>query len=41
VPRLREGHRRRFSDADKTWILEEAARPDMRAAEVAAPLWHR
>jgi transposase-like protein len=35
VPRPREGHRRRFSDADKVWILEEAARPDVRAADVA------
>ena len=35
VPRPREGHRRRFSDADKVWILEEAARSGMRAAEVA------
>ena len=35
VPRPREGHRRRFSDADKAWILEEAACSGMRAAEVA------
>ena len=35
VLRPREGHRRRFSDADKRWILEEAARPDASAAEVA------
>lgn len=35
VPRPREGHRRRFSGADKRWILEEAARPDVSAAEVA------
>ena len=35
VPRPREGHRRRFSAADKAWILEEAARPGMRGAEVA------
>jgi Transposase len=35
VPRPREGHRRRFSDADKQWILDEAARPDASAAEVA------
>jgi Transposase len=35
VPRPREGHRRRFSDADKQWILQEAARPDVSAAEVA------
>jgi hypothetical protein len=35
VPRPREGHRRRFSEADKQWILEEAARPGASAAEVA------
>lgn len=35
VPRPRVGHRRRFSDADKRWILTEAARPDASAAEVA------
>ena len=35
VPRPREGHRRRFSDADKQWIVQEAARPDVSAAEVA------
>lgn len=35
VPRPRIGHRRRFSDADKQWILKEAARPDASAAEVA------
>jgi transposase-like protein len=35
VPRPRDGHRRRFSDADKQWILEEAARPGASAAEVA------
>jgi transposase-like protein len=35
VPRPREGHRRRFSEADKVWILEEAARPDLSAADVA------
>ena len=35
VPRPREGHRRRFSDADKTWILGEAARPGVSAADVA------
>ena len=35
VPRPREGHRRRFSDVDKAWILEEAARPEVSAAEVA------
>jgi transposase-like protein len=35
VPRPREGHRRRFSAADKQWILEEAARPGASAAEVA------
>jgi len=35
VPRPREGHRRRFSDADKHRILEEAARSGTSAAEVA------
>ena len=35
VPRPREGHRRRFSAADKAWILEEAAHPGASAAEVA------
>jgi hypothetical protein len=35
VPRPREGHRRRFSEADKQWILEEVARPGASAAEVA------
>jgi hypothetical protein len=31
----REGHRRRFSEADKRRILEEAAQPDTSVAEVA------
>ena len=35
VPRPREGHRRRFSDDDKHWILQQAAQPGARAAEVA------
>lgn len=35
VPRPREGHRRRFTDADKQRILEEAARPGASAAAVA------
>jgi hypothetical protein len=35
VQRPREGHRRRFSDADKRWILQEAVRPAAGAAEVA------
>src|SRR4051812_20927880 len=34
VPRLRKGHRRRFSDADKQRILEEAGRPGTSAPEV-------
>lgn len=34
VPRPREGHRRRFTDADKQRILEEAARPGTSAAEM-------
>ena len=36
VPRPREGHRRRFSDGDKQWILQEAAQPGASTAEVAA-----
>ena len=35
VPRPREGHRRRFNDADKQRILEEAARAGASAAQVA------
>jgi hypothetical protein len=35
VPRPREGHRRRFSGTDKRWILEEAARSGVSAAQVA------
>ena len=35
VQRPREGHRRRFSDADKRWILREAGRPEASAADVA------
>jgi Transposase len=35
VPRPREGHRRRFSDGDKQWILGEAAQPGASAAAVA------
>ena len=35
VPRPREGHRRRFDEADKRWILEEAARPGASVSEVA------
>jgi transposase-like protein len=35
VARPREGHRRRFNDADKQRILEEAARVDASAAQVA------
>ena len=35
VPRPRQGHRRRFSDGDKQWIVQEAARPGTSAAEVA------
>lgn len=35
VPRPREGHRRRFSDGDKQWILQQAAQPGASAAEVA------
>jgi hypothetical protein len=35
VPPAREGHRRRFSEADKSRILEEAARPDASVAQIA------
>src|SRR5215204_2770653 len=35
VPRPREGHRRRFSEADKQWILDEVAQPGASAAAVA------
>src|SRR4051812_38122007 len=33
----REGHRRRFSDADKRRILEEAALPEASVAQIARP----
>jgi hypothetical protein len=35
VPRPREGHRRRFGEADKHRILDEAAQPDASVSEVA------
>jgi hypothetical protein len=35
VSRPREGHRRRFGEADKRRILEEAARPGARVSDVA------
>lgn len=35
IPPAREGHRRRFSEADKRQILEEAIRPGARFSEVA------
>jgi hypothetical protein len=35
VPPPREGHRRRFSEADKRRILEEAAQPGASVAEIA------
>ena len=35
VPRPRAGHRRRFGEADKRRILEEAAQPGASVAEVA------
>lgn len=35
VPPAREGHRRRFNDADKRRILEEAAQPDASVAQIA------
>jgi hypothetical protein len=35
VPRPREGHRRRFGEADKRRILDEAARPGAGVSEMA------
>ena len=35
VPPIRGGHRRRFTDAQRTHILAEAARPDASVSEVA------
>jgi hypothetical protein len=35
VPRSREGHRRRFGEADKRRILDEAARPGASVSEMA------
>lgn len=35
VPPVRDGHRRRFSDAQRTRILAEAARPGASVSEVA------
>jgi hypothetical protein len=35
VPPARNGHRRRFSEADKRQILEEAAQPDASLAQIA------
>jgi transposase-like protein len=35
VPPAHEGHRRKFSDADKRRILEEAAEPDASVAQIA------
>src|SRR5258706_16376583 len=35
VPPAREGRRRRFSEADKRQILQEAMRPDARCSEGA------
>jgi hypothetical protein len=35
VPRPRDGHRRRFDEADKRRILEEAAQPGASVSEVA------
>jgi hypothetical protein len=35
VPRPREGHRRRFGEADKRRILEEAAQPGASVSDVA------
>src|SRR5690348_4896135 len=35
IPPAREGHRRRFSEADKRTILEEAAQPGASVAQIA------
>jgi Transposase len=35
IPPARQGHRRRFSDADKRRILEEAAQPKESVAQIA------
>ena len=35
VPPARDGHRRRFSEADKRRILEEAAQPNVSLAQIA------
>ena len=35
VPPARDGHRRKFSEADKRQILQEAAMPDARLSDVA------
>jgi hypothetical protein len=35
VPRPREGHRRRFSEADKRRILDQAGQDEVSAAEIA------
>jgi hypothetical protein len=35
VPPAREGHRRRFSEADRRRILEAAAQPDASLAKIA------
>ena len=40
VPPARDGHRRRFSAADKRRILEEAAQPSGEPRPDRAPLWH-
>jgi hypothetical protein len=39
VPPAREGHRRKFSEADKRRIVEEAVQPGASLSEVARPLW--
>ena len=35
VPPAREGHRRRFSEADRRRLLEEAVQPDASLAKIA------
>ena len=41
VPPARDGHRRRFSEADKRRILEEGGGAKREPRQDRAPLWHR
>ena len=40
VPPVRDGHRRRFSDAQRARVLAEAARPGASVSEVARRYCH-